>query len=270
MATMIIDGATGGKQVYPYMEAASNISLTGLDDCVPCGSSASVKAFAPVKISNNEISVNPGVGYLQGRRFIVDTSEVVQISNGISGAKRYTYIVAEYNATEDGIESVVLNTVDGDANGTVAALNAQLAKGNVNAGEKYQMPLILVYKDGLDIKSVDVAYQTVSDLNAFNSSPAKFTVGTVAKLNRFQSYRIGDMTFITGEIQFKSAASGWSNIGTVSGAVPSANSVGNALNNTAPSRAPQGMLVTTSGVVNVIGSFNANDIVDFSAVYVAK
>lgn len=169
MATMIIDGATGGKQIYPYMEAASNASLTGKMDCVPNNFDDSTKPFDPVMVSNNEISVSSGIGYLQGRRFIVDGAESVLVSNGISGAKRYTYIVAEYNATEAGIESVVLNTVDGEANGTIEQLDAQLAKGSVDTGEKYQMPLILILKNGLDIESIDIAYDSVGTLNSFDS-----------------------------------------------------------------------------------------------------
>lgn len=180
MATMIIDGATGGKQIYPYMEAASNASLTGKMDCVPNNFDDSTKPFDPVMVSNNEISVSSGIGYLQGRRFIVDGAESVLVSNGISGAKRYTYIVAEYNATEAGIESVVLNTVDGEANGTIDQLDAQLAKGSVDAGEKYQMPLVLILKNGLDIESVDVAYDSVATLKSVTNGLIVLEEKTIA------------------------------------------------------------------------------------------
>lgn len=101
----------------------------------------------------------------------------------------------------------------------------------------------------------------------FDDSPVTFSPASTISLTKITSTRSGNAVIMSGELKFSSAASGWNNVGTINGKRPTINTAGSAFNNTYASRTPQGVLATTSGVLYIIGNFNANDILEFSISY---
>lgn len=87
----------------------------------------------------------------------------------------------------------------------------------------------------------------------------------------WMSYKIGNLVTIMGTFRFSSAVSNqWVNCGTIANHRPSKNAAGHGFNNTNQQRNPTGYFLTTGGVLNIIGTFNANDIVDFTFTYIAS
>lgn len=102
--------------------------------------------------------------------------------------------------------------------------------------------------------------------NFSNMSSATASGCTISKM---VFNRLGNQCILSGEIKVTTAVTnGWHAFITIPKCRPSINTVGFGFNNTNQSRNPTGYLLTTGGVVNFIGAFSANDIINFTFSYI--
>lgn len=174
MSVIGIDISTGSENIYPYMVASMNEGMSGRADCVLRSSVQGQTPFACTTIDNNHVSVGLGRAFLQGRRVYVNAATTVDLSNGVSGNKRNTLICLQYSCTEGGVESMSLVAIDGTASASTAS-DPTPTQGDVSSGETYQMPIIRIKKDGLNITDTEYVYTLCDTLasiaNKANAKP---------------------------------------------------------------------------------------------------
>lgn len=109
--------------------------------------------------------------------------------------------------------------------------------------------------DVFDLKGVDIPQPT--------SSKGTFTRWSAKKYTSFM--------IINAEFKFTNTGSGWNEVVQMPvGYRPKVHTAGSGFNNTSTARNVQGVYMLSSGNINLIGSFNANDLIDFSIVCVTN
>ena len=102
MAFEIVDGMTGTKHISSDDLAALNTATVGKADCVlKYGDD-----FALTMASANSATLGTGVGMVGGRRFWNQAATSLTIQSGTQGQKRNDLIVARYQKTSAGVESI--------------------------------------------------------------------------------------------------------------------------------------------------------------------
>lgn len=102
MTFEIVDGMTGTKHISSDDLAALNTAAIGEADCVLHYGDD----FALTMASANSATLGTGVGMVGGRRFWNQAPTSLTIQSGTQGQKRNDLVVARYEKTSAGIESV--------------------------------------------------------------------------------------------------------------------------------------------------------------------
>ena len=109
MAFEIVDGMTGTKHISSDDLAALNTATVGKADCVlKYGDD-----FALTMASANSATLGTGVGMVGGRRFWNQAQTSLTIQSGTHGQKRNDLVVARYEKTSAGIESITPVVIKG-------------------------------------------------------------------------------------------------------------------------------------------------------------
>ena len=109
MSFEIVDGMTGTKHISSEDLAALNTATVGKSDCVlKYGDD-----FALTMASANSATLGTGVGMVGGRRFWNQAPTSLTIQSGTQGQKRNDLVVARYEKTSEGIESIMPVVIKG-------------------------------------------------------------------------------------------------------------------------------------------------------------
>lgn len=117
MAFEIVDGMTGTKHISSDDLAALNTATVGKADCVlEYGDD-----FALTMASANSATLGTGVGMVGGKRFWNQAATSLTVQSGTQGQKRNDLIVARYEKTSAGIESITPVVIKGTPSADTAA-----------------------------------------------------------------------------------------------------------------------------------------------------
>lgn len=109
MAFEIVDGMTGQKHISSDDLAALNTATVGKADCVLRYGDD----FALTMASANSATLGTGVGMVGGKRFWNQAATSLTIQSGTQGQKRNDLVVARYQKTSAGIESITPVVIKG-------------------------------------------------------------------------------------------------------------------------------------------------------------
>lgn len=109
MSFEIVDGMTGQKHISSDDLAALNTATVGKADCVLHYGDD----FKLTMASANSATLGTGVGMVGGRRFWNQAPTSLTIQSGTQGQKRNDLVVARYEKTSAGIESITPVVIKG-------------------------------------------------------------------------------------------------------------------------------------------------------------
>lgn len=117
MAFEIVDGMTGTKHISSDDLSALNIATVGKANCVlEYGDD-----FKLTMASANKATIGTGVGMVGGKRFWNQAATSLTIQSGTQGQKRNDLVVARYEKTGAGIESITPVVIKGTPSTGTAA-----------------------------------------------------------------------------------------------------------------------------------------------------
>ena len=149
MAFEIVDGMAGTKHISSDDLAALNTAAIGMADCVLHYGDD----FALTMASANSATLGTGVGMVGGRRFWNQAPTSLTIQSGTQGQQRNDLVVARYEKTSAGIESITpvvikgTPTTDTPADPEVTANDLKLWRiplDGINAGTPVRLTHILL------------------------------------------------------------------------------------------------------------------------------
>lgn len=169
MAFEIVDGMTGQKHISSDDLAALNTATVGKADCVLHYGDD----FKLTMASANSATLGTGVGMVGGKRFWNQAATSLTIQSGTQGQKRHDLVVARYQKTSAGIESITPVVIKGTPTTGTPADPATTA----NDLKLWRVPL-----DGINAGTPVSLFETVPTL-AELAGPHKSVV---------KSARVGD------------------------------------------------------------------------------
>ena len=171
MAFEIVDGMTGTKHISSDDLAALNTATIGKADCVlEYGDD-----FKLTMASANSATLGTGVGMVGGKRFWNQAATSLTIQSGTQGQKRNDLVVARYQKTSAGIESITPVVIKGTPTTGTAADPATTA----NDLKLWRVPL-----DGINAGTPVKLFEPVTPLATLGESVSLLykgsTTGTVS------------------------------------------------------------------------------------------
>ena len=200
MAFEIVDGMTGQKHISSEDLAALNTATVGEAECVLHYGDD----FKLTMASANSATLGTGVGMVGGRRFWNQAPTSLTIQSGTQGQKRNDLVVARYEKTSAGIESITPVVIKGTpTTGTPADPEApandlklwRIPLDGINAGTPVRLTHILmplsaaisgvnqalsdsgwyqVYKN----KTIDIQVRRFNQTVFLNGKVRAYTIGT--------------------------------------------------------------------------------------------
>lgn len=162
MAFEIVDGMTGTKHISSDDLAALNTATVGKADCVlHCGDD-----FKLTMASANSATLGTGVGMVGGKRFWNQAATSLTIQSGTQGQKRHDLVVARYQKTSAGIESITPVVIKGTPTTGTAADPAVTA----NDLKLWRVPL-----DGINAGTPVKLFEPVTPLATLGESVSQLT-----------------------------------------------------------------------------------------------
>lgn len=165
MAFEIVDGMTGTKHISSDDLAALNTATVGKADCVLHYGDD----FKLTMASANSATLGTGVGMVGGRRFWNQAPTSLTIQSGTQGQKRNDLVVARYEKTSAGIESITPLVIKGTPTTGAAADPATTA----NDLKLWRVPL-----DGINAGTPVRLFEPVTPLATLGESVSLLS-GTV-------------------------------------------------------------------------------------------
>ena len=157
MAFEIVDGMTGTKHISSDDLSALNIATIGKADCVlKYGDD-----FKLTMASANSATLGTGVGMVGGRRFWNQAATSLTIQSGTQGQKRNDLIVARYQKTSAGIESIEPVVIKGTPTTGTAADPAT----TTNDLKLWRVPL-----DGINVGTPVALFETMPTMAELGGS----------------------------------------------------------------------------------------------------
>lgn len=157
MSFEIVDGMTGTKHISSDDLAALNTATVGKADCVLRYGDD----FALTMASANSATLGTGVGMVGGRRFWNQAPTSLTIQSGTQGQKRNDLVVARYEKTSAGIESITPVVIKGTPTTGAAADPATTA----NDLKLWRVPL-----DGINAGTPVRLFEPVTPLATLGES----------------------------------------------------------------------------------------------------
>ena len=178
MAFEIVDGMTGQKHISSDDLAALNTATVGKADCVLHYGDD----FALTMASANSATLGTGVGMVGGKRFWNQAATSLTIQSGAQGQKRNDLIVARYQKTSAGIESITPLVIKGTPTTGAAADPATTA----NDLKLWRVPL-----DGINAGTPVKLFSPVTPLATLGESvsPMEKKLARLNLVEGTESYR---------------------------------------------------------------------------------
>ena len=162
MAFEIVDGMTGTKHISSDDLSALNVATIGKADCVlKYGDD-----FKLTMASANSATLGTGVGMVGGKRFWNQAAVSLTVQSGTQGQKRNDLVVARYQKTSAGIESITPVVIKGTPTTGTAADPATTA----NDLKLWRVPL-----DGINAGTPVRLFDTVTPLATLGDSVSQDT-----------------------------------------------------------------------------------------------
>lgn len=165
MAFEIVDGMTGTKHISSYDLSALNIATIGKSDCVLTYGDN----FKLTMASANSATLGTGVGMVGGKRFWNHAATSLTVQSGTQGQKRNDLVVARYEKTGEGIESITPVVIKGTPSTGTAADPATTS----NDLKLWRIPL-----NGISVGTPVKLFNTVASLATLGDS-VSYTVRTI-------------------------------------------------------------------------------------------
>ena len=162
MAFEIVDGMTGTKHISSDDLAALNTATVGKADCVLHYGDD----FKLTMASANSATLGTGVGMVGGKRFWNQAATSLTIQSGTQGQKRHDLVVARYQKTSAGIESITPVVIKGTPTTGAAADPATTA----NDLKLWRVPL-----DGINAGTPVRLFEPVTPLATLGESVSQLT-----------------------------------------------------------------------------------------------
>ena len=176
MAFEIVDGMTGTKHISSDDLAALNTATVGKADCVLHYGDD----FALTMASANSATLGTGVGMVGGKRFWNQAATSLTIQSGTQGQKRNDLVVARYQKTSAGIESITPVVIKG------TPTTGTPADPEVTAND---LKLWRVTLDGINVSSTTALFETMPTMAELGGSHRSVV----------KSARVGDGGMLTLE-----------------------------------------------------------------------
>lgn len=203
MAFEIVDGMTGTKHISSDDLAALNTATVGKADCVLHYGDD----FKLTMASANSATLGTGVGMVGGKRFWNQAATSLTIQSGTQGQKRNDLIVARYQKTSAGIESITPVVIKGTpTTGTPADPEV-----TANDLKLWRVPL-----DGINAGAPVRLFEPVTPLATLGESvsPRTFTaqMSNISSDNKLHGARIGSIVsvWLDGAATLSSEVGAWS------------------------------------------------------------
>lgn len=165
MAFEIVDGMTGTKHISSDDLAALNTATVGKADCVLHYGDD----FKLTMASANSATLGTGVGMVGGKRFWNQAATSLTIQSGTQGQKRHDLVVARYQKTSAGIESITPVVIKGTPTTGAAADPATTA----NDLKLWRVPL-----DGINAGAPVRLFEPVTPLATLGESVSQLEYDT--------------------------------------------------------------------------------------------
>lgn len=151
----LITGRTGTDHVLARHDALIHQTLFGASDFVLNTGYFGDNNLIITQIDSSNIKIGTGYLIMQGRLCEVPSEETIALTPCSSAnLKKKIVIAAEYSIDDHGIESVDLISIEGAASSNMyIEPTITYEKGEIDSGEKHQMPLYAVYMDGFALKT---------------------------------------------------------------------------------------------------------------------
>lgn len=176
MSFEIVDGMTGTKHISSDDLAALNTATVGKADCVLRYGDD----FALTMASANSATLGTGVGMVGGKRFWNQAATSLTIQSGTQGQKRNDLVVARYQKTSAGIESITPVVIKG------TPTTGTPADPEVTAND---LKLWRVTLDGINVSSTTALFETMTTMAELGGSHKSV----------IKSARVGDGGMLTLE-----------------------------------------------------------------------
>ena len=176
MSFEIVDGMTGTKHISSDDLAALNTATVGKADCVLHYGDD----FKLTMASANSATLGTGVGMVGGRRFWNQAPTSLTIQSGTQGQKRNDLVVARYQKTSAGIESITPVVIKG------TPTTGTPADPEVMAND---LKLWRVTLDGINVSSTTALFETMTTMAELGGSHKSV----------IKSARVGDGGMLTLE-----------------------------------------------------------------------
>lgn len=178
MAFEIVDGMTGQKHISSDDLAALNTATVGKADCVLHYGDD----FKLTMASANSATLGTGVGMVGGKRFWNQAATSLTIQSGTQGQKRHDLVVARYQKTSAGIESITPVVIKGTPTTGAAADPAT----TVNDLKLWRVPL-----DGINAGAPVRLFEPVTPLATLGESvsPMEKKLARLNLVEGTESYR---------------------------------------------------------------------------------
>lgn len=178
MAFEIVDGMTGQKHINSDDLAALNTATVGKANCVLHYGDD----FKLTMTSANSATLGTGVGMVAGKRFWNQAATSLTIQSGTQGQKRNDLVVARYQKTNAGIESITPVIIKGTPTTGTAADPATTA----NDLKLWRVPL-----DGINAGAPVRLFEPVTPLATLGESvsPMEKKLARLNLVEGTESYR---------------------------------------------------------------------------------
>lgn len=193
MAFEIVDGMTGTKHISSDDLSALNTATIGKADCVlEYGDD-----FKLTMASANSATLGTGVGMVGGKRFWNQAATSLTIQSGTQGQKRNDLVVARYQKTSAGIESITPVVIKGTPTTGTAADPATTA----NDLKLWRVPL-----NGINAGTPVRLFEPVTPLATLGESVSQMEHDTgwtnvfETETTHCQARRIGRTVFVKCEV----------------------------------------------------------------------
>ena len=205
MAFEIVDGMTGQKHISSDDLAALNTATVGKADCVLHYGDD----FKLTMASANSATLGTGVGMVGGKRFWNQAATSLTIQSGTQGQKRHDLVVARYQKTSAGIESITPLVIKGTPTTGAAADPATTA----NDLKLWRVPL-----DGINAGTPVKLFEPVTPLATLGESVSQRTftaqMSNISSSNKLHGARIGGIVsvWLDGAATLSSEVGAWSSM----------------------------------------------------------
>lgn len=160
MSFEIVDGMTGQKHISSDDLSALNVATIGKADCV-------LKYGDDFKLtmqSANSATLGTGVGMVGGKRFWNHAATSMTVQSGTQGQKRNDLIVARYEKTSAGIESITPVVIKGTPT-TGTAADPEVTANDLKL---WRVPL-----DGISVGEPVELFEPVASLATIGDSVSR-------------------------------------------------------------------------------------------------